>query len=119
VQISRKDQSVISTFSVSQHYRDEQLINSFIDYFDCGRIVKIKNGKYIEYRLSKFSDINEKIIPFFKKYTLKGEKLLNFEDFCKICDLKNNKLHLTKDGRSKINIIKSGMNLGRNNLALG
>jgi hypothetical protein len=118
VQITRKDQSVISTFSVSQHSRDEQLINSFIDYFDCGKIRK-KNGKYIEYRLSKFSDINEKIIPFFKKYTHKGEKLLNFEDFCKICDLKNNKLHLTKDGRSKINIIKSGMNWGRNNLALG
>jgi hypothetical protein len=102
--MSHKDQSVISTFSVAQHYRDEQLINSFIDYFDCGG-VKIKNapplrlcgakGKYIEYRLSKFSEINEKIIPFFKKYTLKGEKLLNFEDFCKISDLKNNQLHLT------------------------
>jgi hypothetical protein len=99
--------SVKLNFSLSQHSRDTILIKSFVQYLNCGNLNSYNDGKYIIFRVSKFSDINEKIIPFF---TLKGEKLLNFEDFCKICDLKNNKLHLKKDVREKINIIKSEMN---------
>ena len=33
------------------------------------------------YRVSKFDDIMEKIIPFFKNYPIKGIKALDFSDF--------------------------------------
>ena len=51
-------------FSISQHYRDELLLISFINYFGCGQYQK-RNIKYSsgEYIVTKFKDINEKIIP--------------------------------------------------------
>jgi hypothetical protein len=38
---------------------------------------------------------------------------LDFNDFCKIADLMQNKSHLTPDGLEQIRQIKSGMNRGR------
>ena len=61
----------------------------------------------------KLEDILEKIIPFFKKHSLLGLKLLNFQDFCKASELIQNKDHLTDQGREKILFLKSGMNTGR------
>lgn len=51
-------------FQVTQHTRDEALLRSFIKYLDCGRISK--SGKAIDYQVSRFSDLENKIIPFFK-----------------------------------------------------
>jgi hypothetical protein len=45
--------------------------------------------------VGKFSDIEEKIIPFFQKYPLQGTKRLDFEDLCKVVKLMNQKSHLT------------------------
>lgn len=39
----------------------------------------------------KFSDILEKIIPFFEKHSLCGIKRLDFEDFIRVAHLLNNK----------------------------
>jgi hypothetical protein len=55
-------------FSISQHARDEQLIKSFIEYLGCGKVYLNKEAVYI--RATKYSDIYDKIIPFFKKYPI-------------------------------------------------
>ena len=59
---------VISTFFISQHSRDELLLSKIIDYLGCGSIEKsstrIDETKFIVY---KFSDIFDKVIPFFFK----------------------------------------------------
>lgn len=60
-----------------------------------------------------FSDINNKIIPFFEKNKLLGVKLLDYLDWCKVAKLMNNGSHLTQEGLTKILDIKSGMNTGR------
>jgi hypothetical protein len=42
-----------------------------------------KNGKshpLVIYHVGRFSDIEEKIIPFLNKYSLQGAKRLEFED---------------------------------------
>ena len=54
---------VLLVFQLGQHARDEQLIHSLIRYFDCG--VVIKDGEAFIYRVQKFSDIYDKILPFF------------------------------------------------------
>lgn len=69
-------------FQVTQHTRDEALLTSFIKYLDCGRISK--SGKAIDYQVSRFSDLENKIIPFFKKYKILGEKSKDFNDFCDV-----------------------------------
>jgi LAGLIDADG endonuclease len=53
-----------------------------------------------------------KIIPFFEKYLILGNKSLDFEDFKKVANIIKNKEHLTSDGFNNILNIKSGMNRG-------
>ena len=61
----------------------------------------------------KFSDIDEKIIPFFIQYKILGIKAIDFNDFCKVVTLLKQKKHLTIEGFNEILKIKSGMNSGR------
>ena len=64
-------------------------------------------------KVTKFADVESKIIPFFKKYPLHGLKRTNFEDYCEIMRLVNSKEQLTSEGFDKIQGIKDGMNFGR------
>ena len=59
-------------FQLTQHARDENLMKSLISYFQCGTIRK--RGEFIDFRVSKFKDIYEKIIPFFTRYPILGVK---------------------------------------------
>lgn len=86
--------------------RDKELINVLIKYFNCGNIEIDKRGTVINLRVSKFVDINEKIISFFDKYSLKGSKLLDYYDFRKIVNLMKNNFHLTYKGIMEIKTIK-------------
>lgn len=107
---------VILVFSIYQlnHSRDTLLLQNFINFLDCGSVeipsTKPDLGKFVVY---KFSDQTDKIIPFFKKYSLRTVKLLNFNDFIKVSDLMKENSHLTKEGIEKISLIKKGMNVGR------
>ena len=49
-----------------------------------------------------YFDIENKIIPFFKKYPILGVKKLDFEDFEKVSELVKNKEHLNANGLQKI-----------------
>jgi hypothetical protein len=86
-------------------------MNSFINYFNCGQLYS--NGSCSYFTVYKFDDINNKIIPFFAKFTLIGVKNSNYKDFCKVANLLVQKAHLTQEGLDKIIEIKSGMNKGR------
>lgn len=98
-------------FRLAQHARDENLMRSLIKYFDCGNIYK--NIEVFEYRVTKFTDIEYKIIPFFQKYPILGVKSKDFTDFYKVFQLMNNGAHLTKEGLCQIRRLKAGMNTGR------
>ena len=98
-------------FQITQHLRDEKLIKNFILYFGCGRLVKF--DQKVNFIVTKFSDIIEKIIPFFNKYPIVGVKALNYKDWCEVALIIKNKGHLTKSGFYKILQIKEGMNRNR------
>ena len=53
------------------------------------------------------------IIPFFNKFPIIGVKALDFEDWCKVAKLMENKAHLTSEGLEEIKQIKAGTNRGR------
>ena len=86
-------------------------MQSLIKYFNCGRVYKKKDAFY--FKVTKLSDLNEKIIPFFVKYPIQGVKSKDFKDFCKVTELILNKAHLTSEGLQLIRQIKTGMNTGR------
>ena len=58
---------VQSIFQITQHIRDERLIQSLISYLDCGKLVTSSDNK-VQFRVEKFSDNFEKIIKFFDNY---------------------------------------------------
>ena len=98
-------------FQITQHSRDEALIRSLIEYLGCGAVYK--DREVLVFKVTKFSDIMYKIIPFFKKYPIEGVKLKDFHDFCKVADLVKDKKHLTKEGLEDIHKIKKQMNKKR------
>lgn len=102
-------------FKLTQHIRDEELMSSLIHYFDCGYISKYKDA--CDYKVIKFSDVQEKIIPFFNNYSILalglGVKSKDFEDFNAVALIMKEKGHLTSDGWNQIQKIKAGMNKRR------
>lgn len=98
-------------FILSQHSRDRLLFNSLLQYLGCGRLAE--TPIIVRLVISKFEDIQQKVLPFFAKYPLLGTKRLNYADFCKVAELMKNKVHLTPEGIDKINSIKVKMNTGR------
>ncbi len=100
-------------FTITQHSRDEKLLRSLVSYLECGRYVLRKNKDYGDFIVTKFNDINMKIICFFKKYPILGVKALDFGDWCNAADIMKNKEHLTVAGFNEIKLIKSKMNSNR------
>jgi hypothetical protein len=63
--------------------------------------------------VTNLTDVINILLPIFSKYPLQGTKKLNFQDFCKVVELMQNKAHLTSEGLEEIRKIKSGMNTGK------
>ena len=70
---------VILIFELTQQSRDKQLIQSFINYFGCGKYYARANKDVCEFKITKFKYITKKIIPFFKKYPIVGVKAKDFD----------------------------------------
>ena len=100
-------------FVVGQHVRDKQLINKFVTWFGCGKIDQNPTLTLVTYQVYKFSDIISKIIPYFKKYSLVGDKIKDFNYFCKVAEIMDKKGHLNPEGLEQISQIKAGMNRKR------
>jgi len=96
-------------FEIAQHIRDELLMLSFTKFFGCG-IISRYSKDMVKFRCTKFSDISTKIIPFFKEYLPEGNKIKDFQDFCKVAELFENNAHLTEEGLNQIREIKARMN---------
>ena len=109
---TKTGEAVKLSFIITQHIRDEKLMISLIELLKCGKI--FKNRETFDFKVSKLSDILNKIIPFLKKYPILGMKALDFDDWCKVAELMKNKIHLTAEGLEEIRKIKAGMNRGRN-----
>lgn len=104
---------VYLTFTLTQHSRDGELMTNISKYLGCGNIIRRSLEDAVDVRVSKFSDVLEKVIPFFQENLIQGVKLKDFEDFCKVAELIKNKVHLTEDGLKEIRLIKEGTNSGR------
>ena len=98
-------------FKLTQHSRDEQLMKSLVEYLGCGNVYRYK--EVVEFKITKFDDLNDKVIPFFQRIPLKGIKLLDYLYFVKIMELMKKKGHITASTLDQISKIKAGMNQRR------
>jgi hypothetical protein len=71
---------VVLIYQFSQHSRDTELMKNLLEYLQVGTLIFRQNQPLVIYNITKFSDIEERIIPFFNKYSLQGVKKLEFED---------------------------------------
>lgn len=99
-------------FQITQHSRDERLIQSLIPYLGCGNLVTSSDNK-VQFRVGKFKDNLDKIIKFFDNHQIRGVKLENFKDWCIVAKLVKDNIHLTPEGINEIRKIKIRMNKGR------
>ena len=102
---------VVLVFILTQHNRDEFLLNSMVNFFGCGQTFKYKD--YVEFRCQSFKKNYENILPFFYKYPILGVKAQDFRDWTKVAEMIQTKVHLTKEGLDQIRQIRVGMNKGR------
>jgi len=102
---------VLLEFQLAQHSRDIALMESIINYLDCGVVSEYK--QIVIFKVSKLSDINDKIIPFFIKYPIIGVKAKYFSYFCQVASLMNSKAHLTSKGLEEILNIKQIKIIGK------
>ncbi len=68
-------------------------MKSLVQYWSCGTTRVDSKNPAIYFYVTKFSDILDKIIPFFEAYPLQGSKKLDFADFCKVAELIKKKAH--------------------------
>lgn len=110
-------------YSFHLHIRDLEVLKGLCNYFNNyfnKNIISNEKKVYISEKdnsvhlqIENFTDISEKIIPFFDKYPILGIKSLDFEDFKKVCLIVKSKKHLTPDGIKTILEIKSNMTKNR------
>ena len=99
-------------FRVNQHIRDIKLMELLVLYLG-GNLYKYPDNNAVVLTIVKFSDIINKIVPYFEKNPIIGVKQLDFNDWCVIAELMKKGSHLTVEGLKLIREIKCGMNTGR------
>ena len=61
--------------------RDDQLMKSLVSYLDCGSYHTRSAQNVGDFFVERYSDISQKIIPFFDKYPIRGVKALVYSNF--------------------------------------
>jgi hypothetical protein len=64
--------SVSLRFQLTQHSRDIVLMQNLRNFWDCGNIIEDSKQPIVDFKINKFSDIHDKVIPFFQKYPIQG-----------------------------------------------
>lgn len=100
-------------FKITQHERDEVLLTAIKEYFNCGYCYLRKQENTIDFKVTKFSDLNKIIIPFFINSPILGVKSLDFKDWCLVSEMVKKEEHKLEEGAIKIREIPRGMNRGR------
>lgn len=88
-------------------------MKSLITILGCGRIELNLARSVVYFLVTRYEDILNKVIPFFDKYLIEGAKVSDFSNFKKAAVLMSKKAHLTEEGLSEIQSIKSDMNFLR------
>lgn len=102
-------------FEIELRADDKPVLELIQKRLDCGRIVELNYERYgwkphVKFVVSKQNDILYKVIPFFKKFSLKGKKGKDFELFCQAAEIFRRKDHLTEEGINRLLKIREFMN---------
>ena len=100
------------SFELNLNKKDKVLLENIKYTLGVGNIYYNSYDKSYKFKVSNINDLNDVIIPHFKKYYLITQKRVDFELFSKIIEIIKNREHLTKEGLQKIVNLKTILNLG-------
>ena len=95
--------------------KDKRILYQLKNYFGCGNVYFQKDKRpnhqnCYRYEVASRKDLDEIIIPFFKKNKLKFySKQNDFSLFCKLMDMLRSRNHLMQGGLQKMYLIKAKM----------
>jgi NADH:ubiquinone oxidoreductase subunit K len=102
-------------FSIAQDLRDVDLLESFVDFFKCGYVVRYEKRSIAEFVVTRIDDIINHVIPFFEEYSIAGSKYSNYCTFKIVAFMVKNKEHLKEDGLKEILLLKNKMGITTKN----
>ncbi len=103
-------------FHLKMQERDRVLLEKVKNTIGCGAVYfqkeqRANHCQCYRYTVSAQRDIQETVIPFFKKYPLQSaSKSESFKIFCQIASLVRERKHLTPEGIEHIRTLKRRMN---------
>ncbi len=102
-------------FEIELRGDDRPLLMEIQNYLKCGQIFDLNYDRYgwkphVKYAVKSHKDLTRFIIPFFKRYPLKGKKAKDFQLFCQAAEVFKNKEHLTLEGINKLYKLREFMN---------
>lgn len=72
---NRIGHQVTLLFAITQHSRDRELLERVKDYLGCGDVKESPSrDRILTFKVVRFADNFESIIPFFRQYAIKGVK---------------------------------------------
>jgi hypothetical protein len=95
--------------------KDKKILDELKKFFGCGNVYfqKDKRANHqncYRYEVANRNDLEKIIVPFFKRNSLQlRSKKSDFEMFCRILEMVQNKEHLKESGLRKIYILKQKM----------
>lgn len=98
------------SFNVSQIGRD--IPELLLEVFGCGTVRERKDG-IVYFEVTRPSDLEERVIPFFERFPLRGSKAQDLSVFIEITRLVQSGEHLSPNGLRRIVELRSPMKQGR------
>ena len=102
-------------FSIAQDLRDVALLESFVNFFKCGYVVRYEKRSIADFVVARIDDIIKNVIPLFEKHPIVGLKYANFCYFKRAALMVKNKEHLKENGLKEVLLLKDKMGMNPKN----
>lgn len=101
-------------FEIELRADDKPILERIRETLGCGNIYDLNYDRYgwaphVKYKISKLSDLQERLIPFLRKYPLQAKKRDSFAIFCRAVRLVSLKKHLTVKGIQTFRMLQDKM----------
>src|SRR3989344_7326638 len=90
------------SFAVGQNYDRREVLDLMKNYFGCGFMRRDYGDKTLKFEVRSLSDLIDRVIPHFEKFSLKSAKQKDFLLFAKICRKIQKLEHLKAKGLKEI-----------------
>lgn len=113
----RPNKQIKLRLHITQHSKDIDLMNLFINFFGAGKVYLRSNlsTPRCDFIIQNNKDIITKVINHFDNYPLNNIKTLDYNDFKQVVFLIKSNKHLSIEGYNQILTLKNGMNSTRMN----